>query len=157
ILFLIVMFCGCSSKEKKAAVVEYIILGTYCGECMEHCVTMYRIDSTCIQIDTSNNFFSSLFGFTENDSYAFTGYSYNAGIVPKDFFDKMKAELPDDFIENTSKTYGSPDTHDQCGTYIELKSGGIIRKFYIDTDEKEVPDEINEYVTFLYENLEKTK
>ena len=157
----IILFClcvvifNCASKRKEAQTIEYIIFGTYCGECVGQCATMYRIDNTSIKVDTTNNFFSEIYGFSKNEAYAFTGHTYHTDKDPKAFFDQVKSAMPDDFIDKDGATYGSPDAYDQCGVYIELKNNGKVRKFYIDTNEEETPNDIEIFVNMLYELVNK--
>ena len=45
---------------------------------------------------------------------------------------KIPTEIKD--FKGETKTFGSPDSHDQGGVYFEWSQGGIVTKIYLDTD-----------------------
>jgi hypothetical protein len=52
-----------------------------------------------------------------------------------------------------SCTYGSPDSHDQCGHYLEFTQMGIQKKFIIDPDQ--IPSYLKQTVEELSEEINK--
>ena len=69
------------------------------------------------------------------DSYDFNQYNYKA-LGFKDDFAAFLLKIPTEIknLKGQTKTFGSPDSHDQGGVYFEWSQGGIVTKIYLDTD-----------------------
>src|SRR3982751_3767320 len=52
---LVVTSCSTPSRDK----IDYIIYGTYAGECSGHCSLMFKLDKTKLLVDTTGSFFNN--------------------------------------------------------------------------------------------------
>jgi len=126
----------------KRTDIDYIVYGTYAGECYGNCSIMYKLENTRLLVDTTGSFF-------KNNSKEVT---FGNHVLSNDDFLKAQAirkEIPDMLLLSNSKEFGSPDHHDQGGIFIALKSGYIIKKFYIDTDLRQIPLELRDYAKLI--------
>ena len=122
--------------------IEYIIYGTYAGECMGHCATMYKLEKSKLFIDTTDSYFDN-----NGKSITFRGDTLN-----KEEFLKaqvVKQKLPELLLQSASKEFGNPDSHDQGGIFIELKSGLNTKRFHIDTELDKIPIELKDYAKLI--------
>lgn len=129
----------CFSQKPK---VDYLIFGVYCGECIGHCATMYKVEEEKIIVDTSNAYFWHNYWHNypgRNDTALFTGCEGTNGLylLAKPVMDSIPVSLLDSNLH--SCTFGAPDSRDQCGIYLEISYNGKVKKFYIDTDTSDLP------------------
>jgi len=140
ILLSIFLSFGCSFADKTTPTIEYIVYGVYCGECGGHCAIMFKIDNTRLLIDTTDSYFKNQ---PQAEKITFKGDSLN-----KDQFIKakiLKTSIPKLLLNSKDRKFGIPDEYDQCGIFIQFKVDNKLKTFHIDTDLKEVPDEIRGY------------
>lgn len=134
------VFCSCSSTNREN--IEYIIYGTFAGECVGHCATMYKLEETRVLVDTSDSFF---------DNYG-RSIRFNTDTLEKQYVAQaqaVKQQLPELLLRSSSREFGCPDCHDQGGIFIELKSGSTIKRFYIDIELDKIPGELTDYVKLI--------
>lgn len=136
----IIVFGSCSNV--KRANIEYIIYGTYAGECMGHCATMYKLENSKLLIDTTDSYFDN-----NGKSITFRGDALNKEQLLK--AQVVKQKLPELLLQSGSKEFGSPDSHDQGGIFIELKSGLNTKRFHIDTELDKIPSELRDYAKLI--------
>lgn len=133
-LMLLLAIASCKKQETATnTTVQRLVFGTYFGECLTDCVTIFALDSAKVQQDTLINGFIST-------NYVFAGVD-----LSNDKFEQVKhllTEIPTELTTTPNKTYGCPDCHDQGGIYIQVEvpvegfGGNLIltRKYTIDTD-----------------------
>jgi hypothetical protein len=144
ISFILTIFLLSSCSNIKRVNIEYIIYGTYAGECEGHCATMFKLEDTKLLVDTTDSFF-------DNHGKSIT---FRSDTLSRKEFIKaqaVKQQLPELLLQSSSKEFGSPDNHDQGGIFIELKSGLTTKRFYIDTDLDKIPRELREYAKLIME------
>ncbi len=118
-----------------SSTLKSITISQYCGECVGRCGDLYTIDKTGITIDTSE--------------YAY--FKSNKGVVPPF---TIKTELANTYMRKLlagypkwepfeTKTYGHPDSHDQCGVYIGFNFQDKVIAWDIDTDDYSYQDSKN--------------
>jgi hypothetical protein len=126
---------SCFAQRDK---IDYVIFGVYCGECVGHCATMFKLEGDKMMVDTSNSYFWNNM-LKRKDTISFSKYE-----ASKEMYQYAKAlidSIPTILLDtNThSCTFGEPDARDQCGIYLEFKYKGKQKQFYIDTDSEYIP------------------
>lgn len=112
--------------SKVNPIVDYAIVGTYFGECTgADCYQFYKIENPKVLKYSSVNNFPVEFNRTNYKTLVFRD-DY-AG-----FISKIPTEIKN--LKGQTKTFGSPDAHDQGGVYLEWSQGGVVTKIYLDTD-----------------------
>jgi hypothetical protein len=53
-----ILLFGCCSSVKQENI-DYIIYGTYAGECYEHCSLMFKLEKEKLLLDTTDSFFKN--------------------------------------------------------------------------------------------------
>ncbi|MFZ4400264.1 MAG: hypothetical protein ACOYO1_09535 [Bacteroidales bacterium] len=141
LIILSLSFFSCNVKGQN---IDYLIYGVFCGECVGHCATMYKLDNLSIKRDTADNFFKNKYKL---DNGFFIGSTLNK----KEFYKakKLMKNIPFSLLNSKNKTFGNPDERDQCGIYIQIKIGNSIKIFTIDTDLSKIPSELHEFVQII--------
>ena len=144
ILLALFLSSGCSFVDKTPSNIEYIVYGVYCGECTAHCATMFKIDNSHLLIDTTDSYFRNRL---QPGNVIFKGDTLN-----KEQFNKAKiliTTIPKLLLSSGDRKFGIPDEYDQCGIFIQFKVDNELKTFHIDTNLKEVPEEIRGYAQTL--------
>jgi hypothetical protein len=105
---------------------DYVVVGTYFGECRgADCQQFFRIDSQKVLHYLNVSY----------DSYDFNHYKYKT-LGFKDDFTAFLQKTPTEItaLKGQTKTFGSPDSHDQGGVYFEWSQSGVVTKVYFDND-----------------------
>ena len=148
IIFLtsLLFWVACGDKEvvEIASTTEYLIVGTYYGFCIGDCVNLFQIVDNQVFGDAVNdNVIPENVPF-KND--ALGGDSYElAKVLVTGFPDELGLVEADSQGRNV---LGCPDCADQGGFYLELKKVDeeTAQKWYVDTNEKDLPDYLVDYV-----------
>jgi hypothetical protein len=112
--------------SKVTSNIDYAVVGTYFGQCTgADCYQFYKIENHKVtKYPTVTNF-----------PIEFNQTNYRA-LIFKDDFASFISKIPTEIknIKGQTKTFGSPDAHDQGGVYLEWSQGGVVTKIYLDTD-----------------------
>lgn len=111
---------------RKVNPIDYVVVGTYYGYCVgTECQQFFRMDNEKVLHYLNVNY----------DSYDFSQYNYKT-LSFKDDFAAFLLKIPTDIksLKGQTKTFGSPDSHDQGGVYFEWSQAGIVTKIYLDND-----------------------
>ncbi|PWA09567.1 protease complex subunit PrcB family protein [Flavobacterium laiguense] len=112
--------------KKVNKINNYATIGTYVGECSgSDCQQFFRIEKEKVLRYLKVNY----------GSYDFNQYNYKA-LGFKDDFTAFLSKIPTEIaaLKGQTKTFGSPDSHDQGGIYFEWSQGGVMTKVYLDID-----------------------
>jgi hypothetical protein len=124
--------------SKVNQVVDYEIVGTYFGYCTgSDCYQFFKIENHKVtKYPTVNNFPAE-----------FNQTNYKA-LIFKDDFAGFLSKIPTEIknIKGQTKTFGSPDAHDQGGVYLEWSQAGVVTKIYLDNDN--TTDQTAEIIAF---------
>jgi len=105
---------------------DYIVIGTYNGQCVGNdCLTFFRMDSQKVLRYLNVNY-----GLYDFNQYGFKSLVYKEDMVA--FYSKIPTEIKN--LKGQTKTFGSPDAHDQGGIYFELHEGDAATKIFLDND-----------------------
>lgn len=129
--------CNCDTGN-------YIIFGRFCGECITNCATMYKLNDSCLWVDNTQNYVLS------------TGINFNGVLVSKAKFQlvkDLKSKLPTQLLNSNSATIGQPDSHDQCGYYVESNTNGVKKIWLIDTDTTMQPTYLRPFILEIQQVL----
>jgi hypothetical protein len=112
--------------QKVNQIKDYVVMGTYYGNCIgTNCQQFFKVDTQKTLHYLKVNY----------DSYDFNQYGFKT-LVYKDDFAALLQKIPTEItaLKGQTKTFGSPDAHDQGGVYFELSQGGVITKIFLDND-----------------------
>jgi len=124
------------SRVKEIA--DYAVVGSYYGYCVgTDCYQFYRTENykTIQYLNVSN--FPAEFNTIDSKTLAY-----------KDDFTGFISKIPTEIknLKGQTKTFGSPDAHDQGGVYFEWSQGGVVTKIYLDNDN--TTDQTAEVIAF---------
>jgi len=125
--------------------IKQIVFGIYCGECGEHCATMYRysVDSNLFAADLTDAYFndpaSIRFNTPLNDQF-------HLGIGSD-----ILANIPDTLLNEPLpyKRYGCPDCGDGCGIYFEISRAGQKQQLFIDHQTEALGGQIKIFAEYM--------
>jgi hypothetical protein len=126
---------------------DYIKFGVYCGECYEHCSTMYQYNmmgnANTLLMDTTDSYFKDhgniICKTVINDRHKFELASNIVKQIPTQLLNTLKS----------TDRFGCPDSTDGCGIYFEFKRQNEMKKFYIDTDTTKLTKDIRLFAKLL--------
>lgn len=133
-----------SSLYKTAQHIDYIIYGTYCGECTKHCTRMFKLEQNRLLIDTTDSYFTT---YDKIERVIFNGDTASRSQFEEAKI--VKTKLPMFLMFSPDRTFGKPDSYDQCGIYIQLKTAQQLKTFYIDTNTNAIPPELRDYILLI--------
>ncbi len=133
------------SREK----IEYIIYGTYCGECVSHCAQLYKLDTNVLLFDTAFDYFKKFYSPDSDKRFGFDKQPLSQKKYLK--AKKIMDSIPEILFESPNKRFGTPDEHDQCGIFLQIKTSDKLNTFYIDTNLSAIPIELRNYATLIME------
>jgi hypothetical protein len=144
-----VLLAGCKKDpEYDETVVDGITFGTYYGNCLKNCVKVYDVSLAVLQIDDSVTNAKLTWNYVFNSTRTLDKAKQNMAIP-------LLKQVPAELMKNSTTTFGSPDSHDQGGVYIIIKTIPAIYRFRIDMDD--TPDQSAEVRTFKQRVLEVMK
>ncbi|RSK42314.1 hypothetical protein [Hymenobacter perfusus] len=143
------------TTKVEAFQISSIIFGIYCGECDNHCATMFKYsfgdNSKTLLVDSTDGYFKNkgnvIFDKSINDIKRIR--------IAQSIFNKIPNQLLT--TNKLSESFGCPDCTDGCGIYFEIKQGGRIKKFYIDNQTGQLTGEMKEFAEFLRMAIAKLK
>lgn len=113
--------------KKVNEIRDYVVIGTYFGKCTGvDCQQFYKIESEKVV-----HYLNVNYGSFDFNQYHFKTLVYRDDLVA--FLQKVPTEIV--AIKGQTKTYGTPDSHDQGGVYVELRQGDVLTKIYLDNDD----------------------
>jgi hypothetical protein len=117
---------------------DNIVVGTFFGQCS---------GSDCLNFYQMNEFNVLRFLNVGYGSYDFSKYGYKA-LAKRGEYSLFLSKIPVEILnlKGQTKTYGSPDSHDQGGVYFELRQGIYTTKIFLDNDN--TPDQNPEMLLF---------
>ncbi len=119
--------------------VDRLVFGTYYGFCDSNCVNIYQLDNSTLGKDDSAKYGALTW------AYQFTTTRLMAK-TKADMAKPLLTQVPKELLSNGSITFGAPDSHDQGGVYLIVKTIGGIYRFKLDPDN--TPDQSAEVVAF---------
>ena len=138
IFLLFILFAGCK-KEPPVIVVpenaDSFIFGTSYGYCFgTNCTRLFKLEGDKLFPDVDLNHLT----------YNMLGIFFQTESLPADkvmLAESLKIQTPATLLNEPEEIIGCPDCRDQGVIYIETRTGGQVRKWYIDPD-------VNEYASF---------
>lgn len=112
---------------RKVNPIDYAVVGSYYGYCIgTECQLFFSIQSDKVIKYLNVNY----------NSYDFSKYDYEK-LTFKDDLGAFTAKIPTEIknLKGQTKTFGSPDSHDQGGLYFEWSQSGVVTKIYLDNDD----------------------
>lgn len=132
IMLVLLMAIGLFSCKKtetvETDVFEYLIFGSYAGECIGECATIYKLTGDMLYVDDMEY-------YTQDISFNSTALSQ----AQFDIAEVLRTEFPVDILAETEDTFGCPDCYDQGGYIVEWKTNAITKRWHLDTTEEDIP------------------
>lgn len=123
--------------------VQEVIWGTYCGECAEHCATVFKITPGEMFIDSSDSIFKFLGNGVKN--YEFVGTkAHESDYKSKQWLLK---HIPSALFSHEA-IIGNPDGHDQCGIIVRVKAKNGEVNILIDPEQ--IPEDLKPFIERLF-------
>ncbi len=131
---------------KKDTLCEQLIFGTFFGQCMGTCATMYRykVDGfrKTFSADYTDSYFNggNLVFATELNDTSYISLATN-----------IARNIPQSFLSSsdTVQRFGCPDCTDGGGIYFEMIKNGQKKKFYMDYETSKLTGEAKLFATYL--------
>ena len=141
-----------NSNEEAYGNINQIVFGRYCGECGNHCATMYRYS-----MEGNRNSFSA--DFTDDYFKRKKEITFNTYLNDKfhlDIGNEIVSNIPDTILKSdkSSERFGCPDCADGCGIYFELTKDNKKHQFYIDYQTSQLTGKIKPFAEFLREKID---
>lgn len=121
--------------HKQKAKVEYIVYGVYCGECFGKCVNLHELKGDTL-LESADTTINSFIDYSRKGK-DFKGKAINTRIPLA--LKKIRDSIPLILLKSRSRTFGEPDSHDQCGIFLRIKTTDSVKDFYIDPEIKSPP------------------
>jgi hypothetical protein len=135
ILIVALSFLFNSCKKKNASIGrEYFIFGTHYSECAKNCSHYFILIGDHL--------------YPYNDKLPVISQTNLATRLTKEKFklaDALEENFPQFLEERPNCTFGCPDCRDQGEINIEIREHGKIKKWRLDADISQNPEEIREY------------
>ena len=149
-ILLVVMLTSYSCKKKDLGNTDkddYFIFGEFHGFCAgPDCVNIYKLQDGKLFEDTKDQY-PELTTYN-GDFIEQSSTEYN---LAKD----IPASVPEELLKSNNQIFGSPDSHDQGGFFIEIKTGKDVQYWLIDKDKSNIPDYLAGFVDELQVLMDK--
>ncbi|MEO1627795.1 MAG: hypothetical protein AAFV25_21785 [Bacteroidota bacterium] len=133
------LLLGCNKSEENnigpLSEGDHLIFGTFYGECIGNCTTVFKLTSTQLFADDLDQGLPEDLPF-QSDPLEDAKYQ-SAKMLLDDF--------PGDLLGSDKRVYGCPDCGDQGGFYFQLKRGEQVDIWRVDTWDEEQSGEIVAY------------
>lgn len=117
--------------------IEYLIFGHSSCFCFECCKTGYKIAGTELYKGEKDNQGAYVFETAPQDAAKYAAAK------------KILDEFPNELLAENGKTWGCAGCADQPVYYVELKKGGAVYHWIIDSQTGGFPDYVKSYSTKL--------
>ncbi len=133
VFLLTVSLSGCRDDGPVSPGDEYIVFGSYYGECFgEACVEIFKLEDGVLYEDSLDRYPSMNIMPYEGKFYRTKG----------DHIADIRAlldSIPQAVLESPSALIGEPDAHDQGGLLLQVRVNGQLKYWLIDPDTLEAP------------------
>jgi len=137
-----------SCKKDSAELIlnpdDYLIFGTFYGECTGNCVKLFKIQNNKLFEDDTDGLTLEEIPFKDK-ALETAKFEIAKDLIPS---------FPNDLLASEKRTYGCPDCADQGGVYIALKEGNLENVWSIDMSDEEQSEAIIEYKNRILEVLQ---
>lgn len=140
-------FFSCKTTTTPSDSVDYFVFGSGYCHCINNCGTFYKYTPAALVKG-------------EGTSCQRTDYTYGGAALPAANLAQAEAllkALPNELYMAADTTFGCPDCADQGAFHIEVKKGGDVKFWRIDTNEGAVPEFLKPFHQKMRETLEVLK
>lgn len=127
---------------------SYLVFGHFYGFCQgETCIEIFKLENEKLYQDTVDS-------YPNRDDF----YVAEFKLEDNSLYQEASALLtgfPGVLYDNTNSVYGSPDTADQGGLYIERFENGERHFWILDNFNNDFDNDIKEYMKKIHEIIEK--
>ncbi len=115
--------------------------------CRENCATLYKYTAAGVVKGNGTS--------CQPPDYTFGGAAMSADASAKAL--KLLADIPEGLYASKETTFGCPDCADQGTYHIEVKKGGVVHAWRIDTQDSSLPDFLKPFQQKIRETMEALK
>jgi len=150
ILFLLLAgasFFSCKTTPTPSDAVDYFVFGSGYCHCITNCGTFYKYTPAALVKGEGTS--------CQPTDYTYKDLAPGAEAVTQ--AEALLKTLPDELYAAADTTFGCPDCADQGTFHIEVKKGGVVKSWRIDTNEGAVPEFLQPFHQKIRETLEALK
>lgn len=151
VLFLIGLIFLASCDEKECCPPpehDYLVFGVFRGFCSgPKCIAIFKLSDSMLLEDINDNYPSSN-SFYEGNFESRSNEKFNEA-------KKLWSQFPKQFLSDSQRVFGIPDSHDQGGVYLEYKSHSSHNFWILDTSIERLPDAYKDYTQIVIETVDK--
>jgi len=140
---ILLMACAQSPTSNVEPTEDYMIFGSYSGECIGTCARFLKIqgDDVFVSSDDDESFwFENRIEFKKKPRTESNNEHIKA----------VADRFPQELLLEPSREFGEPDSWDQGGIYIEVMIEGDRKVWKIDTaPHEDIPAYLNDYLDFI--------
>ncbi len=151
ILFVLMIF-SCTSEDGRLDPItpdeDSFVFGVSYGECLGDCAHLFMIQNKAVYRDRNERYFNE-------------ELSFNAIPLGTDAYDDASlvlSELPIEKLkEEPEERIGMPDAYDQGTIHVLKTIDGTWKEYFIDTDDKNLPEYLIPYTKKLLSTIDSLK
>ncbi|TGL32807.1 hypothetical protein EHQ52_13515 [Leptospira koniambonensis] len=143
------LLISCQKKGLILKGTDYLIFGSFAGECEKNCINIYKIQASRIFKNTNGQLLSG-------DSF-YSGEFESRGEGEYEVTKELPLDFPLDLFDEKNNVIGSPDFYDQGGLYIEYGSGEKRRFWLVDSSKDAVPIKYHQFIDKIDEKLHRLR
>lgn len=141
--FTMLMACKKESKDILISEGDYLIFGSFYGECIgEGCVETFKLTDSALYEDS-------------NDQYGGTG-PFEFILLDEAKFNLVRdlpEYMPSELLDQADQVFGCPDCADQGGLVVIYARNGKVRNWKIDQSKGSVPSFLHGFMDKLNEKI----
>ena len=134
LLLIAALALGTLSCRKHSSIAsgnyDFMIIGTYYGECMGKCANFYQIKGGQLFQDTSVTYMRVAPGMNASE------FKFNV-VLPASKYalvQDLPSAVPQELYSYNNKTFGQPDAHDQGAIAVYMSVNNVVYKWVLDPD-----------------------
>jgi len=145
--------CRKHSRTTSSGNYDFMIIGTYYGECMGKCASFYQIKGGQLLQDTSVTYMRVAPGMNASE------FRFNV-VLPASKYalvQDLPSAVPQQLYSENGKVYGQPDAHDQGAVAVYISVNNVVYKWVIDPDMIKGTDDLAKFTERLGKALEQIR
>lgn len=140
---LLLSTCTEDETTNSLKIGDYLIFGTYYGECAENCINIYYLRPDEQQLFVASE---PKYPVYEADSFPYGLHFVTVSQQKYELAKDLINQVPENLLGESKLVIGEPDATDQGGIYVELNHRNMMHKYYIDTNKDAIPAYLHDFV-----------
>jgi hypothetical protein len=140
---LLLSTCTEDETANSLTIHDYLIFGTYYGECADSCVNIYYLRSDEKQLFVASE---PKYPVYKADSFPYGLHFVTVSQQKYELAKELINKVPENLLRESKRVIGEPDATDQGGVYVEVNHRYMMHKYYIDTNKEAIPAYLHDFV-----------